>query len=67
MDEIHDKIVNFRYCNFCEHKNTSEDKEPCCVCLEYPTNVDSKRPLYFKSNGLLEKKHKLKESKNDNE
>ena len=48
-------IVNFYLCNFCEHKNKAENEEPCCDCLDYAGNLNSRRPIHFKDNGLLAK------------
>lgn len=48
---IHEKIVDFRYCKFCEHKNVSDQEEPCVDCLDYAGNIDSRRPIHFKDNG----------------
>ena len=53
MGESHEKIVNFAYCRFCEHKNEKETSEVCSDCLENPVNVDSQRPVRFKDNGSL--------------
>ena len=53
MELSHNKIVSFTYCKFCEHKNKSEDDEPCFECLENPVNIDSHRPVCFKDNGSL--------------
>ena len=59
-----DKIVDFRWCQNCEHylrqKDCkrkliteemiieSEQYEPCFTCLHEPSNADSRRPVYFK-------------------
>ncbi len=64
--QSHEKIVNFRLCNYCVHKNDPEDKEPCSDCLENPVNIDSQRPVHFKDNGSLEKAV-LKRRVNNNE
>ena len=53
MDQSHEKIVNFAYCKFCEHKNEPESSEACSDCLENPVNIDSQRPIRFKDNGSL--------------
>lgn len=50
---IRDKIVRFELCNCCEHKNKPESAEPCCDCLDYPSNINSQRPIHFKDNGSL--------------
>lgn len=50
-----EKIVSFQFCRFCEHKNKLESDEPCCDCLDYPSNIDSRRPIHFKDNGSLER------------
>lgn len=43
MDNL--KIVDFHtYCPICKHSEESEQDEPCCDCLDEPTNVDSKKP-----------------------
>ena len=51
--EDREKIVNFNLCNYCVHKDISEEDEPCCDCLDYASNIDSRRPIHFKSNGVL--------------
>ena len=56
----HEHIVSFVFCKFCEHKDKAESEEPCCDCLEYPTNLESYRPIHFKDNGSLAKLIKRK-------
>ena len=44
-----EKEVYFgQYCMKCTHKNCSEDEDPCCDCLESPSNLDSHKPVRFK-------------------
>lgn len=43
------------YCPKCIYKDKVEDKEPCCDCLDSPSNVDSHKPLYFKEASENEK------------
>lgn len=57
---IRDKIVQFTLCQYCEHWKKSESEEPCCDCLDNPSNVESRRPIHFKDNGSLTKLLKSK-------
>lgn len=65
MENSHEKIVDFTYCKYCIHRKKKESDTPCDDCLDNPVNTDSRRPLYFKANGLFEKLLKIKESKNE--
>lgn len=41
--------VNFRkYCDICKHRDLPEWEDPCNDCLAEPSNIDSKKPIYFK-------------------
>lgn len=43
------KEVNFtKYCPLCEEADTHEEKDPCNVCLFFPMNEHSEKPVYFK-------------------
>ena len=55
----HEHFANFAFCKFCEYKNKAESDEPCCDCLDYPTNIESHRPIHFKDNGSLAKALKI--------
>lgn len=61
MDRSHEHFANFYLCNYCIHKSKKESEEPCNDCLDYPVNVDSRRPIHFKDNGSLSRA--LKEKK----
>lgn len=42
------KIVEFeKYCCKCEHYKKPEDADPCYECLDYPTNTNSHKPVFF--------------------
>lgn len=50
-----ERIVEFdKYCQKCKHKGTSSFDEPCDSCLEYPANLDSRKPLYFEAEDKTE-------------
>jgi len=36
------------YCENCLFKDLPETEDPCDTCLDYPSNEDSHKPLYFK-------------------
>lgn len=39
-------MVDFEtYCKTCEHKDRKENEQPCCECLEHPTNLHSRKPV----------------------
>lgn len=47
--KMNEKEVYFNeYCHKCVHKDTDESELPCDECLEYGSNVDSHKPVYFK-------------------
>ncbi len=47
--EVHDKEVDFKtYCPKCINKNLKEFQSPCNECLDYGTNQNSKKPVFFK-------------------
>lgn len=54
------KEVNFRlYCPKCRYYDLKETEDPCNDCLNYGSNEDSHRPVYWKekeyNNGRNEK------------
>jgi hypothetical protein len=45
-DTNNTKFVDFlTYCETCKYKNLKESEEPCDICLEYPVNFDSHKPV----------------------
>lgn len=34
-----------KYCKTCKHKDKKEIEDPCCLCLEEPTNLHSQKPV----------------------
>lgn len=49
MDIPIDKLVKFEeYCKTCKYRDLTEDKEPCCECLDYPVNEYSHKPVNWK-------------------
>ena len=43
------KEVNFtKYCPLCEESDTCEEKDPCNVCLFFPMNEHSEKPVFQK-------------------
>ncbi len=48
--ERYEKIVDYyKWCCKCEYFKTDENKNPCNECLTYPTNLESTKPIKFKS------------------
>lgn len=46
--ELRDKEVYFNeYCPKCKWSKLPEDKDPCDICLENPSNEWSHKPVYF--------------------
>lgn len=44
-----DKEVYFdEWCPKCKYHDTDESEDPCDTCLEYPSNVNSHKPIEFK-------------------
>ena len=50
MDDIQqEKEVFFDiYCKHCEYHKNTEEQPPCCECLQYPSNINSHKPVKFK-------------------
>lgn len=48
MDEHELEVYFHEYCGKCEYKDVAEEKDPCHLCLSYPNNTDSHKPIYFK-------------------
>ena len=42
------KIVEFEWCQSCEHCNLQDYEDPCNDCLDEPMNEDSRRPVFYK-------------------
>ena len=50
MYELTIKEVYFDlYCPTCRYRETSEEEDPCRECLTYPSNVESHKPVNWKS------------------
>lgn len=48
MNKNDEKLVDFyMYCQKCKHSYKDEDDMPCRECLEYPTNVNSAKPVRY--------------------
>lgn len=44
------KLVRFEdYCKKCKHFKVKDVEEPCNECLENPANLNSYKPVNFKS------------------
>ena len=44
-----DKEVYFdQWCPKCKYKDTDEGEDPCNICLGYPSNANSHKPIEFK-------------------
>lgn len=44
--EIIDRLVEFgEYCSTCKYEKTEEKDEPCCECLDNPTNIHTNKPI----------------------
>lgn len=64
--DIIDKIVEFdKYCETCKYKKLKDEngEEPCCECLEYPTQPNSKKPFKYEKMDEPVKKAAKKENK----
>ena len=61
IEQSHDRIVNFMLCRYCRYSECPESAEPCSDCLEYPANVDSRRPVHFEAKDIGELEKALKE------
>ena len=49
-----DIMVDFnKYCRTCKYKDFNECDDPCNDCLDYPTNVNSERPLRYEADEKL--------------
>ena len=47
--EYPDKFVEFdKYCTKCKFRDKKGSENPCCECLTYPTNENSRKPVNFK-------------------
>lgn len=45
MDEYYKEVYFDEYCKTCKHKKVEDTDEPCCECLENPTNLYSHKPV----------------------
>lgn len=48
MDEEREVLFN-EYCKYCIHYNKPESEKPCDECLDCPVNIDTAKPVKFKS------------------
>lgn len=47
--ELIDKEVYFhKYCKYCQFGTQDESADPCWDCLQYPSNTESHKPVYFR-------------------
>lgn len=54
-----EKIVDFyTWCRKCLHLGKDEAEEPCCSCLNWPVNEDSRKPVYFEEDEKKREKNK---------
>lgn len=50
MDVNEYKIVEFdKYCKTCKFRNVKGTADPCDDCLSYPVNLNSRKPVRWKS------------------
>ena len=48
MVSEHKKETDFyQYCTQCKWRSNSEDEDPCCLCMDFPYNIDSHKPVMF--------------------
>ena len=50
MEYNYKEVYYDQYCEFCKHRNASEDECPCCACLNEPVNTNSHKPFYWEEN-----------------
>ena len=36
-----------KFCKTCKHKGKKESEQPCCECLDNPTNLNSHKPVRY--------------------
>lgn len=49
MPRTNEFEVDFaKYCELCQHWDKDETQEPCCQCLYYSYNEESRKPVYYK-------------------
>ena len=39
------EVYFHEYCKTCKYEKVSESEDPCCECLEDPTNTESHKPV----------------------
>lgn len=44
-DEEYREVDFEAYCKTCKYEKRPETREPCCDCLEEPTNLFSEKPV----------------------
>lgn len=47
MEGMLKEVYFDNFCSQCVHKDTDENEEPCCDCLEVPGRPYSHTPEYF--------------------
>lgn len=54
-------IVEFdKYCKTCKHKELEDKYDPCCDCLDNPTNINSRKPIHYEEDEKLVKEEEKK-------
>ena len=58
MNDMKEVYFNL-WCKCCKYRELSEDEDPCRLCLGEPVNIDSHKPLDFKTNEQINKEKQL--------
>lgn len=45
--EDYKEVLFDQYCPTCEHEPKKETEDPCCHCLDEPTNLYSHKPVNY--------------------
>lgn len=48
VEENYKEVYFGDYCKVCKHSENPESEPPCDECLEYPVNLYSHKPIYYK-------------------
>ena len=48
MDNDQKEVYFDKYCETCKYLNLDESEYPCYECLNYPSNTNSHKPVYWK-------------------
>lgn len=51
MENTYKEVYFDQYCKMCAYYEKAEFDEPCCRCLEEPTNLYSHKPVEWKEKG----------------